>query len=90
MPRRFGGSVTGVVPVADVLGGLSLLPLGEGVVALDAVVLVKAIDADGVVGWFTRYTADVTSVECLGALHAATLLEEDHLRSVYSPVDGEG
>lgn len=72
-------------PIGDVLLGLKILPLDEHVTALDAVVLVKAIDADGNVGWWTRWTSDLTTVESIGALHAAIVLEEDHLRSIYRP-----
>lgn len=74
-----------MVPVGEVLNGMQLLSLGAGVTVLDAVVLVKAIDEDGRVGWYTRYTQDVTTVETIGALHAALVLEEDHLRRIYMP-----
>lgn len=76
-------------PIGDVLDGLTLLPLGDNVTPIEAVVLVKAIDGDGYMAWYTRWTAGVTAVESIGALHAALILEEDHLRSTYRSRDDE-
>lgn len=76
-------------PVADVLAGITILPLDDGSTPLDAVVLVKALDGDGKAAWFCRYSPDLTTVEVLGALHAAVLLEEDQVRRVYSPMEDD-
>lgn len=76
-------------PIGDVLLGLELLPLRDGSTALDAVVLVKSLDADGSIVWCTRYTKDVTVVERIGALRAALVLEERRVVDLYTPESGD-
>lgn len=76
-------------PAAEMLAHLELVPLGEKVQALDAVVLVKALDDEGRVGWYTRYTDSLTTVEVLGALRAAELLEEERVLALYRSVGTE-
>ena len=75
--------------IADVLPNLEIPDLGEKVQPLEAVVLVKALGADGSVNWYVRYTPSLITVEVLGALRAAEVLEEDTLRKEFRPVGGE-
>lgn len=69
-------------PIGEVLLGLELVPL-------DAVLLVKTLDAEGDVVWCTRYTRDVSLVERMGALRAALVIEEARVVAAYTPEGGD-
>jgi hypothetical protein len=72
-------------PVAEVLPGVEIVGLGDGAIPLEAVVLVKALDAEGEMGWYTRYTKGLHSIEALGAIRAAELLEQERVIALYEP-----
>lgn len=76
-------------PAGAVLAGMRIVPLPDGHIALSAIVLVKGIDRDGRTGWYTRYTDELTAVECLGALRAAVLLEEREVLDAWVRHDEE-
>ena len=58
------------------LKDMHVQPLGEGVMALDALVMIKVIDEDGDLAWVTRYTENLGIVEVLGALRLASVAQE--------------
>src|SRR5947208_15140090 len=66
------------VPIADVLSGLEVHPLEPGWSALEAFVLVKALDEDGHTSWAYRTTHRLNREELLGALvvHVDVLRKE--------------
>jgi len=66
------------VPVEEVLRGLEVHPLLPGDTAIEAFLLIKTLDADGVVSWAYRTTNRLNREELLGALsvHVAVLTEE--------------
>jgi hypothetical protein len=74
-------------PAGEVLGSAKLVPLPDSAMVVDAVVLIKAMDADGDVGWYTRFTEDLSTVEAVGALTVACDLERRRALSIYEPED---
>lgn len=70
------------VAARDLMGDLELIPLPETAIPLEAIVLIKAIDENGDVGWFTRETDTLTQVEAIGALDVA------HAAALANMVDG--
>lgn len=77
---------TNYKPVGEVLNTLSVLQLPENCIALDAVIVVKALDADGNVTWHTRYTEAPHAIEFLGALEAACMLIKQDIFNQYNSV----
>ena len=65
-------------PIADVLGGLEVHPLEPGWTALEAFLLVKALDQNGHISWAYRTTHQLNREELLGALavHVGLLRRE--------------
>lgn len=61
----------------DLLGTLELVSIPETCTPLEAIVLVKALDEDGSVTWFTRETESLTMFEPVGALNIAHALRLD-------------
>jgi len=57
-----------MVAASEVLGDMELYALPETCVPLDAIVLIKALDEDGDVSWFARYTENISQAEAVGAL----------------------
>jgi hypothetical protein len=56
-------------PIGRVLGdGIAIAPLPAGWTALEGVVLVKCLDADGAVSWAFRLTDGLNHEEMIGAL----------------------
>lgn len=72
-------------PIGDVVGPLAMLPLPEGYIALDAVMVVKTLNPDGEIAWHTRYTPDPHAIEFLGALEAAAMLMKQDIFNQYAP-----
>ena len=58
-------------PIGEVLSRIEIQPLDDGDVALEACVLVKAVDKDGQVCWIERNTDGPHQLEFLGAIEAA-------------------
>jgi hypothetical protein len=56
-------------PIGRVLGdGFAVAPLPNGWTALEGVVLIKCLDADGSVSWAFRLTDGLNHEEMIGAL----------------------
>jgi hypothetical protein len=55
-------------PIAEVLSGFELYPLPERWTALQAFVLIKALDEDGDTAWSFRTNEPLNLEELLGAL----------------------
>lgn len=70
-------SEDGYEPAGELLGTLSLIGLPETATPLDAIVLVKALDEDGNVTWYTRETEALTLFESIGALSVAHAMRLD-------------
>lgn len=66
-------------PIGEALAGLELEELEQGLVPLEALVLVKVIDEDGDPCWAVRTTDGLTDAEAMGAL----LGELDRRRAHY-------
>jgi hypothetical protein len=72
-------------PAGEILGALSIMPLPRETMIVEAVMVIKAIGEDGKISWYTRYSEDLHGVEALGALRAATLLQERSVMDAYEP-----
>lgn len=72
-------------PAGDVIGPLEVAELPEGYIAIDAAIIIKALNEDGKVSWLTRYTKAPHAVEFLGALEAAVMLLKEDVRACYAP-----
>lgn len=72
-------------PVGEVVGPLEVMELPEGYIAIDAVLVIKALNNDGEVCWLTRYSKDPHAVEFLGALEAAVMLMKQDIFNIYQP-----
>lgn len=70
---------TKYVPAAEVLRGIELAELTEGWTPIDAIVLIRCIDAEGNTGWLQRISAGVGTAEVVGAL----VCSADTLRKRY-------
>lgn len=55
-------------PLAEILRGLEVEPLGDGATPVEAVIVVKAMLSDGEMVWVTRSTAGLNDAERIGAL----------------------
>lgn len=73
-------------PVGEVLSPLTIIPLGDGMMPIDAIVLVKAMDSDGRIGWYHRMTEGVTGTEAVGALVVATDIHRNAVRDNFRPI----
>lgn len=65
------------VPADALMKDLRFLELPEQVVPLEAIVLLKALDEDGVPAWYTLFTQGVGNAEAVGALNLAYQLALD-------------
>lgn len=74
-------------PIGEVLNGLEILTLDAGDVPIEAVVLIKVLDAEGEETWYGRYTDGLSSAEALGALLTATELELRSRCSMFRPTE---
>lgn len=72
-------------PVAEVIGGLEIMPLPPGYQPMEAVVLVKSLDEDGHVCWVQRWTQGLHLIEVLGASTAMARLNERDAVDMYAP-----
>jgi hypothetical protein len=57
-----------VQPIGEVLRGLEIEPVPNGWTVVDALVLVKCLNAEGEPIWSLRFTDGLNSEELLGAL----------------------
>lgn len=73
------------VPIGEALNGLAILPIDDGVTALEAVLAVKALMSNGGTGWYVRYTEGLVPVESLGAAHALVLAISADVRNGWEP-----
>lgn len=64
-------------PTPHLLDNLQFIHLPEQVIPLDAIVLLKALDEDGVPAWYTLFTQGVGNAEAVGALNLAYQLALD-------------
>lgn len=48
--------------------GVEVEDLEDGIVVLETIVLAKVLDAEGGVGYISRYTPDLTTIEAIGML----------------------
>lgn len=71
------------VPIGEALPGIEVAPLPDKVVPLEAIVLVKALDADGDVSYFHRFTKSLMPVEAIGALIGAADVMREERRRLY-------
>lgn len=71
--------------VGDVLTNIKIMPIRDDAIPVDAVLLIKAIEQDGSPAWFVRYSEGLYTIEALGALHAAIVLEEAKVQAIYTP-----
>jgi hypothetical protein len=74
-------------PVAEVLRGLHIHPLPAGWTALEGIVLLKCLDADGNSSWAFRTTDGLNDEELLGALTVRIDLLRRELLESYSSDD---
>ena len=78
------------VPVGEVLGsGFRLPPLLDGWTALEGLVLVKCLDAEGHSSWAFRQTEGVNDEEGIGALTVQLDLIRESAKALYYPGDDE-
>ncbi|RJQ67610.1 hypothetical protein D5S17_33510 [Pseudonocardiaceae bacterium YIM PH 21723] len=64
----------------EVMRGLELQPLPEGWTPLEALTVIKCLDAEGEARWCTRWTTGINSEELLGVMVFQTeLLKHDML-----------
>jgi hypothetical protein len=68
------------VPIAQVLAGLEIHPLEPGYTAIEAFLLVKALDDSGSQTWAYRTTNRLNREELLGALIVQTDVLRKELR----------
>ncbi len=59
------------VHVADLLAGLPIPEIPLTVTPLEAIVMLKGLDVDGDVCWFTTFTPTLADFEKIGALNVA-------------------
>lgn len=72
-------------PIGDVLNGLEIKALPESTVALEATMMIKAVDADGDICYHSRHTLDLPTVEALGMVTAQRELLLDDVHQIYDP-----
>ena len=75
------------VPIAEVLSGLEIHPLGEGFTPIEAFVLIKALDEDGSPTWAYRTRNRLNREELLGALIVQTDVLRRELRNEWDDVE---
>lgn len=68
------------VPIDQALAGLEVHPLEDGETAIEALVLVKTLDAQGETGWSYRTTNGLDREELLGALTVQVAVLTKELR----------
>lgn len=76
---------TDYVPAGPVLNGLEIADPPSGVIPLDAIIIIKALDEEGNVAWYSRYTKDLTTAESVGALIGMSDLERQRFMDLYQP-----
>jgi hypothetical protein len=75
------------VPIAEVLPGLEIHPLGDGSTPIEAFVLIKALDEDGSPTWAYRTTNRLNREELLGALIVQTDVLRKELRDEWDDAE---
>lgn len=73
-------------PIGDVLPGVEIIELADGYTPLEAVVLVKCLDADGHIAWVQRWSEGLHIVEVLGAATTMRALNERQAVEMYQPL----
>lgn len=74
--------------VADVLG-ITVADPPEGWTPMEAIVIVKALNAEGADAWFTRVSDGLGGMEALGALTGACRTQADDIAESFLPDDGD-
>jgi len=69
--------------------GLELGPLGEGYIPLEAICIVKALDADGDMTLVIRHAGAINDWERIGMLTAALDIAKDQTKMSWSSDDDE-
>jgi hypothetical protein len=77
------------VPASELLPGIELLSLPDNYTPLSTIVILKTLDDEGDIAWFTRQAKDLHNIEALGALTAARNLMSHDVMGMYMP-DNEG
>jgi hypothetical protein len=76
-------------PIGRVLGdGFTIAPLPAGWTALEGLVLVKCLDADGSVTWAFRLTDGLNHEEMIGALTVQLDLMREEITALFRDGDG--
>lgn len=79
------------IPIGNALPGIEIVPLPDGVVPIEAIVLVKVVDVEGDPTWVIRYPRNTTNAEDLGALEAAAAISRNGAIQAFADVeDGPG
>ena len=66
-----------------ILGSLEILAIPDEAVPLEAIVLVKALDENGVPSWYQRFTPDLSDFEAIGILSVALELVKTNCMDGY-------
>lgn len=61
--------------------GVDMEELEEGTMAVEILAVVKALDHDGNMVFEIKTSEGLTDIESLGMLRAATMIQEDQVRS---------
>lgn len=64
-------------PVSEVLSGVMIPPLPEGVMIVGTIMIVKGLTAEGESAWFIRRSDGVDDFQMLGALRVMLRRHED-------------
>jgi hypothetical protein len=77
-------------PIGEVLGSnFQVPPLVSGWTALDGIVLVKCLNAEGRSGWAFRETEGLNEEEIIGALTVQLDLMRERTKALYYSEDDE-
>ena len=72
------------VPIGRVLGdSFAISPLPTGWTALEGVVLIKCLDADGTPSWAFRHTTGLNHEETIGALTVQLDLMREEVQDLF-------
>lgn len=77
------------VDAENVVSGLRLMALPDGVVPIEAIVIIKAMDADGHSSWRSRYSEGLSHIETVGAMRVMTQLAEREAVAAYVPTEDD-
>lgn len=68
---------------ANLLGSIRLASLPDEAMPLEAIVLIKALNEEGVPCWYFRYSDDLSQMEAVGVLSIAHQLMHDDALNMY-------